>query len=181
MCINIWFGSGGIGIKEDRAKLPSVLPIDRTRGNGRKLNYRKFHLNLGKHCFYSGGGQTLAEIAQRDCEVSIFAVIQDLTEHDPEQPAPADTAWVRTWTWESREVPFSLSNNLIHWVGFGDQQLNIVVCSLQMKSVWWCLKKFLVSRFTMEDGLSSFPRNPPFSYINNSWTLSKVVSGQSSL
>ena len=37
------------GCKGDRAKVFSVVPSARTRGNGHKLEHKRLHLNISKH------------------------------------------------------------------------------------------------------------------------------------
>jgi len=39
------------GCKQNRARLFSVVPSDRRRGNGHKLKQMKFHLNIRRYFF----------------------------------------------------------------------------------------------------------------------------------
>jgi len=74
------------GCKEDGARDFSVVPSGRTRGNGHKLEHRRFHLNMRKPFFTVEGDQGLERITQRGCRVYILRDIQKLSGHIPGQP-----------------------------------------------------------------------------------------------
>jgi len=69
----------------------SVVPTNRTKDDGHKLESVKFHLNTGKLFCYEDG-QTLEQAAQRGCGVHLWRY---LTGHSPGQPAPAEFACAR--------------------------------------------------------------------------------------
>ncbi|KAK4827723.1 hypothetical protein QYF61_021023 [Mycteria americana] len=65
----------------------SVVPRDRTRGNGHELKNLKFNLNTRKDFFFCDNDQTVEQAAQRRCGVSICVHIQNTTGHGLGQPA----------------------------------------------------------------------------------------------
>ncbi|KAK4829452.1 LOW QUALITY PROTEIN: hypothetical protein QYF61_004670 [Mycteria americana] len=72
------------GCKEDRARLFSVVPSDRTRDNTPQLKHGRFCLNIRKHFFT--GDKALEQVAQGGCGVSILGHIQKPSGPEPGQP-----------------------------------------------------------------------------------------------
>lgn len=68
--------------KEDRARPFSLVSSGRTRGNGHKLLYKKFHLNRKKKN-YGWGGETVKQVTQRGYGVSTLQDIKNSTGHGP--------------------------------------------------------------------------------------------------
>lgn len=74
--------------KEDWARWFSVKGQEAI---GHKQKFRKFCLNV-RELFYCECGQILEQVTQRGYGVSTLREIQNLTGHNPEEPALSDPA-----------------------------------------------------------------------------------------
>lgn len=72
------------GCKGDGARLFSMVPSNRTRGNGQKLEHKGFPVNTRKH-FFTEGDLGLAQFTQGVCGASTLGLILRLTGHSPGQ------------------------------------------------------------------------------------------------
>jgi len=83
------------GCQEDGARLFPVVPSDRTRGNGHKLKYRKFHLNMRKNFFALRVTKPCHRLLREVVDSAISGDIQDPPGQGPVQPAVANPASAR--------------------------------------------------------------------------------------
>lgn len=101
------------GRKGDGAGLFSWISCEGTRGNGSKLKYRKFHLELRVFIFLWRWSNSGTDCPEWEWSHYLWRY-PDPTGHEPGQPSLADPA-------ESRglepQVPFSLHHSMVqqHW------------------------------------------------------------------
>jgi len=94
------------GCQEDGARLFSVVPSDRTRGNGHKLKQRKLCRNMRKIFLPSEYDGALEQASQGDCGVSFSRDIQDPPGQRPVQPTVGDPALAGGLDYMTHRGPF---------------------------------------------------------------------------
>lgn len=102
------------GGKEDRVRLVSDMPNDRTRGDGHKLKHRRFPLHSRKQFFHCDSYLALAQTAQGGCGDSFLGDTQEPSGHSTGKLAlggPEYWGWIR---WPP-EVPSNLNHPEVLW------------------------------------------------------------------
>jgi len=74
-------------VQRGQSPLLSVVPSDRTKGNGQKLTHRRFCLYSRKHFVYWEGDRALAQNDEGGCRVSVLGDIQKPSGRGPRQLA----------------------------------------------------------------------------------------------
>lgn len=73
------------GSEEEGAGLFSVVPSNKTRGNGHTIQNQEIQPEHKNTLFCFEGYQALAEVSQRSCGVTITGDTQNLMGHSPGQ------------------------------------------------------------------------------------------------
>lgn len=136
MDLNTWWEG-----EKKRARLFSVVHRDRVRGNGNKLKYKTFLLNIKRSFFMvrvvEHGNRMCREVAESP-SLEILKIWPDRVLGKLLQPTPP---WARGWTRQSQEVPANLSSSDL-WNTF-----------------WKCLKDKVLENLPLQNSLSNIIQN----------------------
>jgi len=86
------------GCQEDGARLFSVMPSDRTKGQRAQTEAEEVPSEHEEELIHSEGDGALAQAAQGGCGLSSSGDIQELPGRSPVQPAVGDPASAGGWT-----------------------------------------------------------------------------------
>ena len=85
------------GCQEDGDRHFTMVPSDRTRGNGHKLKQRKHQLNPRKNFFPLRVMEPWPRLPREVVDSAFSRDIQNPPEQAPVQPALGDPAWAGGW------------------------------------------------------------------------------------
>jgi len=94
------------GCQEEGTRLFSVVPSDRTMGNGRKLKHRKFLLNMRKNFFPLRVMEHWNRFPREVVESPSLEIFKSLPGQGPVQPALRDPASAGELDWVTHRGPF---------------------------------------------------------------------------
>lgn len=96
---------------ENGARLLTVVPSDRRRGNEHKLETRKFYLNIRKDFFSLKVTEHWKRLSWEAVDSSFPGDVQDLSGHSPVRPALSQLAVIGRVNWT--DLQRSLSSPVI--------------------------------------------------------------------
>lgn len=139
------------GSKGDGARFFSVMFTDSIRDNRQKLKYRKCPLSIDNTPLLLGRVgvvQTLEQIIQTDCGISILGDIENLTGHSSEQPAVGDCFKQGCWARPSSALSSSHSHSIISLKQLFTQAQPVCILFLgslleteACETLWWWLRQ----------------------------------------